>query len=521
MAGRKRKKNPNNEYHNYRALNAHRTSNHSAVKNAVDYLCAEIGNDSDTFKRQLKTVVCDLYYNFKEDASRYLSFYRSPRFYTQIRRYNLSGISHRPMMQIVNGLAKDDFITVKVGHRHHATAYTESSKMRATDKLRWLLEDKFHVTFKMITEYENKDIIILKGEPIYINGRKDPIIPLIDYNDDIRSIRDMRRNLVRYNKLIARTFIDIDTQGYKYKKKRFNDDRDKIDLVVNLGRKASYRIFNLDFNHGGRFYGTWWQGCPEELRQRIMIEGEPTHEIDFSGIHPQLLYAMEGSKLGDKEPYIIPKDNDHQKLRKIYKLILLTSVNCMSDKQCIPAVRNQLAEEMEENPDDWPEEPPDLDDLESMLQELKDHHPIIRKWINNNMGLILQKVDSMIVDRVLYVMTKEGIPVLSVHDSFISRVSDAPRVHQEMRQAFIDIATVEYSKTRKNNQLNIADIITKITSESDNLFAKVRSLRNIWYSITDAFVFKNEYSKRWLSYKFTRKQNTYEILRIKRTLVDK
>lgn len=521
MAARKRKRNPNNEFHNYRTFNVHRTSDHSAVKKAIDYLCAEIGIKTDTVKRQLKVVVCDLFYNYKEDATRYLSVYKSQRFYATIVKYNLFGISYRPMKQIVDGLAmaKHGYITIQDGYIHYATGLTEVSKMRATDKLRCLLEDQFNVTMEMIVEHKNKEIIILKGEPIEDKskgkGRKNSIIPLVNY-PETRTTRDMRSRLIRYNKLIAETFIDLDIQGYKYEKKRFNDKRDEINLIVNLGRKSSYRIFNGDFAHGGRFYGTWWQGCPEKLRQRIMIQGEHTHEIDFSGIHPQLLYAMEGSKLGDKEPYIIPKDNDPQKLRKVYKLILLTSVNCRSDKQCIPAVRKQLIEDMEESPDDWPEEIPDL---ESMLKELKDHHPIIRKWINQNMGLSLQKVDSMIVERVLYVLTKERIPVLSVHDSFICRASNADRVHQEMRKAFIEIATAEYSKTRINNQLDESDVMTKVTDIANNLFPQIRSLKSIWFLFTEAFVFNNQYSRRLITYIGSKKQ-THDILTIKRILID-
>ncbi|HCS18031.1 MAG TPA: hypothetical protein DIW45_09945, partial [Erythrobacter sp.] len=59
------------------------------------------------------------------------------------------------------------------------------------------------------------------------------------------------------------------------------------------------RIFNLDLHRGGRFYthGASWQNIKRELRKSVQINGEPVVELDYSTLHPALLYAEAGAPL--------------------------------------------------------------------------------------------------------------------------------------------------------------------------------------------------------------------------------
>jgi hypothetical protein len=75
------------------------------------------------------------------------------------------------------------------------------------------------------------------------------------------------------------------------------DDPDPYKQVVDFSRKRLHRVF-LDRRHkldrGGRFYGAWYQNIPKEYRQHIMIDGAPTMELDYSALHPNLLYYHAG-----------------------------------------------------------------------------------------------------------------------------------------------------------------------------------------------------------------------------------
>ena len=58
-------------------------------------------------------------------------------------------------------------------------------------------------------------------------------------------------------------------------------------------RRKLNRVFNNGtFDHGGRFYGGWWQRVDGKIRKDIRINNLATVEIDYSAIHVIMLYAL-------------------------------------------------------------------------------------------------------------------------------------------------------------------------------------------------------------------------------------
>lgn len=467
------------KYKNCRALNVFRYSDNYAVGRAIKSLCEIIDYRGFLAEKQGKVLVLDLYHCYKGDKTRYIKFYLSPNSYETVDRYNHFNISYDVVKQLTTRLYANKYIELKKGFKDFKSEHVECSKMKATEKLITFLEVEHGVKPSMVRTWKDQEVIILK-EPTkkvkvgnrYIKIKKKKTYP------ESRKTKDMRRVVVKYNELLEKTYIDIDTDGFRYVRKIKSSDKDnrrKHDsLRIDLSLKRSYRVFTGDFDNGGRFYGPWWQGCPEALRSRITINGDYTVEFDFSGLHIHLLYALLGLKLGDKEPYIYPKNNDSHKLRKIYKLILLTSVNCGSDVECLIAVEDQLVDDMEEEPDKYPEEMPDL---KAMLKELKDHHKPISGFINKKSGLRLQNIDSSIVEEVIKQMTSLSIPVLSVHDSFICREEDAEKVHATMKKAYLEVVLKEIGKIKsKKLNLSLDEIFTTACFDSRKIFQPYRRL---------------------------------------------
>jgi hypothetical protein len=61
---------------------------------------------------------------------------------------------------------------------------------------------------------------------------------------------------------------------------------------------ALRRIFSRgSLSLGGRFYGGWWESIPSKARQFITINGFATGEVDFSELHPRMLYLIRGIPL--------------------------------------------------------------------------------------------------------------------------------------------------------------------------------------------------------------------------------
>ena len=107
----------------------------------------------------------------------------------------------------------------------------------------------------------------------------------------------MRKDLIAYNNLLIRHFISIpdypdkgiEREYYNPDTKEFYTQRRKLDCKD----KFITRKFLRDFNHGGRFYGGFWQKTEKERRKHIFIDNQSTVEIDYSGFHILLLYGLE------------------------------------------------------------------------------------------------------------------------------------------------------------------------------------------------------------------------------------
>lgn len=115
-------------------------------------------------------------------------------------------------------------------------------------------------------------------------GRRDELVQLKDtkrhltkYNDTAET-QAWRTNLRRLNELLGRTEIGA-----------HKPPTPSIDLDEEYsGEKTDlYRVFNNgSFEQGGRFYGGWWMHAKKHFRRTITINGQPTIEADFKGLHP-------------------------------------------------------------------------------------------------------------------------------------------------------------------------------------------------------------------------------------------
>jgi hypothetical protein len=329
------------------------------------------------------------------------------------------------------------------------------TRIRPTAKLASLY-GKYGLKQEMVLDHPNKEVLILKGETVkedvYYKGldgktykRKGNVAKLKDYEDKVEQDR-MRGVILRFNRLLARTYIDVDETGYMLSALR------EEDIVINLAKRTVRRIFNGDFRRGGRFYGGFWQSIPGDLRKRIIINGHNVIEIDFSGMHIHILYAMKGLKLRafNRLPYIVTKGNDTQGYRPYYKALLLTAMNCKSDRSCL----FEVCKDIKENPEDYPhviDRKKLFKFLKARLAEIKAYHPEISDFLNKRKGIYAQYYDSQIASAVINDMTKNKIPVLCVHDSFICAFMHEDTLTSVMTKAYIKVINNELSKQLKVN----------------------------------------------------------------------
>ena len=192
------------------------------------------------------------------------------------------------------------------------------------------------------------------------------------------------------------------------------------------------RIFNKDWYHGGRFYKAPHITIPSACRKTMIINGEPTVELDYSGLHIRMLYNRIGIDNRD-ECYVYEKSDEANKLdRDRIKLASLIVINSGDRKSAIRAIHNECRKKDIHYPAG------EFYRYSALVDSFEQHHEQIRQFFYTKKGRELQYQDSIIMANILCRITKQNIPALPVHDSVI-----CPVQHEEfLRQLMIE----EYEK---------------------------------------------------------------------------
>ena len=204
---------------------------------------------------------------------RWISYSRTRAYYSGKRRYHGTAYSFRTVVPMVDELAYLGWIK-----NHKAPASPTGgwqSRMKATPHL------LAAVTIPLVRFY-----------PIETIRLKDSTKHLIDYRDTAKTLA-MRRSCSVINEALGRQAVTIEAPGAVR-------DGPVIrcgDHVLYPSMTSVYRVFNRDFQHGGRFYGGWWQNAKSKDRKYLRINGQPTVELDYSQLHPRLTYRMAGKPL--------------------------------------------------------------------------------------------------------------------------------------------------------------------------------------------------------------------------------
>ena len=185
---------------------------------------------------------------------------------------------------------------------------------------------------------------------------------------------------------------------------------------------------------------------PKEFRQLLCINGDFTTEMDYSAIHPTLLYALEGKESPYEDPYVIGLLTED--FRSVTKKVFNILLNASDRTKAVQAIREQglLSNSG----------PVGVNGEESFIDLMYEHHSTISKYFGSGFGVKLQYLDSEIAEAVMLRMLPE--PCLPVHDSFIVRVGQTSKLKQVMDEEFeaatgvkagIKIKLLELSDDRK------------------------------------------------------------------------
>jgi hypothetical protein len=247
--------------------------------------------------------------------------------------------------------------------------------------------------------------------------------------------KSIQKQVDRINALYKKHKITVDTQ-YKisgitnfsisfapvlYTRSNIALFTQEFEIPVSL-----HRVFNDEnYETGGRFYG-FHQNIKREYRTSLKINDNETVEIDYSGLHINMLYHMENIDYQD-DPYyaIIPLPE----YRPFLKKLLLVMINAKS----FESARRAIQKYVNENSDVIY---PETILIKDLIQYVAEVHNPISKYFCSSIGIKLQNIDSDITLQILNYFTENNIVCLPVHDSFIVEKKHELLLKSQMQNAY-------------------------------------------------------------------------------------
>ena len=205
-----------------------------------------------------------------------------------------------------------------------------------------------------------------------------------------------------------------------------------------------HRVMNGAMDQGGRLYGGQHETMPKECRKHIQIAGEPTVELDYSALHPNLLLWLTGSpECADPYSRIAEEAGLSREAVKALMLRLINS-NAGADfcrtvtRSGNPEEKAKVARDSAQAFDGFIEGVPDGYTGGQFIEAVTRAFPTFTGVIGTGIGLTLQYHDGSLMIDVLSRCLDAGFIGLPVHDSVIVPISRQDEARRFMADAYAE-----------------------------------------------------------------------------------
>ena len=414
-----------------RPFDVHVWSEHKEVMDLTEEVFLSLGHEeqqlikgrsnnkgkTDLYKH-LRHVLVDQYVSYKLDPSMCTGVARGKTHWKVGSRYNGLNLSPR-IVDVIDVLIAAGYLEYSKGsHNRTTSGRNRTSRIFPTDKLTGLFRG-LSIELEDIQFNTNREVIILNQKDAPEDENAKPLA----YEDTPETIR-MRAEVQAYNQLMFDHFVDVASLEHPYIETTSKDKKGRIITKrtwTTQDKKFVRRTFSRgSFKLNGRWNGGFWQQLPKALRQDIYIDGSPTHEYDYSALHPNLL-AKELDGIFDEDAYTIGRrvldGITETEQRAVMKGLLLKVINAKTVSSGIRAFQTE-------------QHGYEKKDLLRLLDAYIEKYPFMENAIGSDKGISLMYTDSEIVAHVIAEFVELKLPVLPIHDSFIVREDDL---------AFLDI----------------------------------------------------------------------------------
>jgi hypothetical protein len=374
-------------------------------------------------------------------SSKLLAYSRDYNFYRKFYscKENQHFWNYMVVIQVSDALMKAGYIRQKLGYRGYF--YNKGICTIITQEMK-LLELLMNISSKCPTLSNNRNPIELrkkakrkratkkKGQvPILYKETDHPYLPKIrrelkliqdfynkqkiggfvptsDLTEDVSLLHEIK-NLHRFGKIRLQT----KSNGYEF-------------IIVD---RLVRRIFqNGTFLNGGRLYASW-QNIPKIIRPYILINGEKIGEYDYSACQIKMLYHM---MLKNDPPF-----NDVYRLAftnlKIAKMAAIISLNASGERGAAMALIKYSKENSIKSLN--------FKDALKVIKLFKKKHWNISEYINSGAGIILMRIESEIMVRIILNLIQKNICVLPIHDSCVFPIGSEDDVYDAMIQEYYHV----------------------------------------------------------------------------------
>ena len=352
--------------------------------------------------------------------------------------------------------------------------------------------------------------IVLK---LHKNDQK-PGLPKTSEYDENKTSLTRRRKIRRFNRRLQQheILLNLD-EDERVLLAWIQARRDENDIIIdnedipyfNTAANRLYRVFNdgsFKKKRGGRFYGHWVQSIPAKIypfRARLTIDDEPTVELDYSNLHPHMLYRIERKPVPEGDLYelegvdsekrslvkalfnsLLNADSLHKaicgvldpypenvalEIQPLIKRLFSAMVGPDTINKATRGMISPLAKKAGELRKDVRLNYAELKEISDCIlgkyEELKviaekifAKHSPIRRHFGSGVGLSLQYKDSAIAEGIMLALDKKGIVSIPIHDSFIVKAKHEQDLRTAMAEEYQRLMKGESPMIEKKTQFN-------------------------------------------------------------------
>ena len=383
-------------------LNLFLSSNNDHIDHSCELLRKDIGLVRKEQTKALKLLLCNLKIHTNKEIF-------APRRKNAIstRRGNPLVIGARSLNSSLDALHKHGYIIQVVGRwviNMHTTIITTPKLIDWFDKYQWTEDD--------IDAFNGQHVTLrLNGD-----SRSD-----VEY-EDTKYSKWLHNELENYSKLLNNSTIQLlDLTGAVSK------EYSKHTISRKFIQHKSHPT-NGEFLFGGRMFGPW-ANLKSEKRKRIIINGEPTVEIDRPASHLNAMYeVITGEPYQDGYPYDLIINNSLAPKHIVKNLSSFMQGSKSPNGTAISVGNNYKreagkkdAEEQDKlNQEEWLSYKKRVNSSIIIKEFLKKHLAVKDSYLRGKQyGDMIQCWESDIVFEIVIELVKRDIPVLTIHDSFI------------------------------------------------------------------------------------------------------